>query len=157
MPKDLDSLASDLVVSSAKLVRLVRYRTNTGQAQGADSTATWRALAILSDRGPLRVTEFAELDQLTQPSATAILRRLRGEGAVHSAPDPRDGRASLVSLTPAGEARLSRLRRAGATAVAPLLADLSDEERALLRRASDLLDEVTRRDPLISSSRKDTQ
>ena len=157
MTTDCDSLANDLIVSSARLIRLVRYRTQVQASQATESTATWRALAILADRGPLRVTEFAEIDQLSQPSATAILRRLREEGAVSSSPDPRDGRAALMRLTPVGLERLARVRAAGAVAVAPLLADLDDEARSTLRRASDLLEELTRRDALTSSSERTSQ
>ena len=71
-PTDDDALANDLIVTSARLVRLVRYRADVD-----DSTATWRALSILAERGPLRVSDFAAIDRLSQPSATAILRRLR--------------------------------------------------------------------------------
>ncbi len=138
-PTDDDALANDLIVTSARLVRLVRYRADVD-----DSTATWRALSILAERGPLRVSDFAAIDRLSQPSATAILRRLREEGAVESVPDPADGRASLISLTALGEARLARLRAAGVAAVTPLLAGLDEADRATLRRASDLLDELTR-------------
>lgn len=149
---DLDSLAIDLIVSSARLVRFVRYRTEID-----DSTATWRALAILAERGPLRVSEFAEIDQLSQPSATAMMRRLREEGAVQSTPDPGDGRAALLSLTTAGTVRLARLREAGAAAVSPLLTDLDDEARTTLRRASDLLEQVMRDDAHHPSSPERTR
>lgn len=134
------TLAVDLTAATARFVRFVR--------QGAQaSTATWRALAILDQHGPLRVGDFAVLDQLTQPTATAILRRLGAEGAVEKVPDPADGRASLVALTAAGRARLAELRADNAARLDPVLAALDDDDLAVLARATELLLALTDPDP----------
>lgn len=126
-------LAIDLIVACARVTRLVR------RGATAESPATWRALSILDELGPLRVTEFADADRLTQPSATSILQRLHAEGATTSAPDPDDGRATVVTLSPQGRERLSRLRQDAATMLAGQLDALDPRERATLAEASNLL------------------
>ncbi len=134
-----DDLGIDLVVTSARLVRYIR-RT----AQIGDSVATWRALAILQEHGPVRIGEFAELDSLTQPAATAMLRRLVEEGLADRIPDPDDGRASLLQLSAAGTTRLLEMRDAAGQATEPLLAGLDQAERDRLAAAMDTLAERLR-------------
>lgn len=125
------------MVACSRFTRLVRNRT-----AGEHSVADWRALAILSERPAMRVTEFARADQLTQPTATAIINRLAADGLAERIPDPSDGRAVLVRLTPAGRRQLSALRRIGSDRLAPLLEPLTDDERAVLARAVELLDRL---------------
>ncbi|GAB3624600.1 hypothetical protein GCM10027418_26850 [Mariniluteicoccus endophyticus] len=132
-----DTLATALITTCARFTRGVRHRTSPGR-----STATWRALAILDEHGPLRVSEFAAHDQLTQPSATAMLRRLHDEGLLTRTPDPADGRASLVALSDAGHEQLGSRRAEGARAVAPLLDGLDDDQRRLLADAMTLLTDL---------------
>lgn len=145
VPTDPD-LATALITTCARFTRTVRYRTAE-----ARSTAGWRALAIIDEHGPLRVSDFAVLDQLTQPSATAMLRRLGEEGILTRVPDPSDGRATLVDLSDLGREQLAQHRAAGAAAIEPLLAGLSPDQRAALGTAmgtlSDLLDSSTERPP----------
>lgn len=131
---DLSELTGRLMVSCSRFTRLVRNRTARDH-----SISDWRALAILSEHGAMRVTEFARADQLTQPTATAIVNRLVADGVVERMPDPTDGRAALVRLTPVGHDQLAELRRVGSGRIAPLLESLSEEERAVLAHASDLL------------------
>lgn len=128
-PRPAD-LSRDLIVTSARFVRHVRRHAPAGE-----STATWRALAILDEHAPMRLTDFADIDQLTQPAATAMIRRLVDEGAVTREPDPTDGRASLLTLTEAGRSRLAEQRAAGAAVVDPALDRLTDRERDRLAEA----------------------
>lgn len=123
-----------LITTCARLTRLVRHRS-----EGASTSAEWRALAIFDEHGPLRVGTFADLDGLSQPSATAMLRRLAEEGILERRPDPGDGRATVLALTPRGRADLARRRAAGAAAVTPLLERLSDAERAVLAEATAIM------------------
>lgn len=126
------------MVSCSRFTRVVRNHTAGGHA-----LTDWRALAILSEHTAMRVTAFARADQLTQPTATAVVNRLVTAGFVERVPDPSDGRATLVRLTPAGRQRLAELRRVGSERLAPLLSSLTDDERAVLARAAELLGRIS--------------
>ncbi|MGD7789709.1 MarR family winged helix-turn-helix transcriptional regulator [Propionibacteriaceae bacterium Y1700] len=127
-------LAIDLLVTSARFVRYVRRRANTDT-----SVAEWRAVVLLDEHGPLRVSEFAALDRLSQPTATVMLKRLVAQGIAGRTPDPQDGRASLAELTDKGRQHLAALRQDAGRNAAPLLTGLSADEREVLRRATQLL------------------
>jgi DNA-binding MarR family transcriptional regulator len=55
----------------------------------------------ISDHGS-RVTELARLAQITKPSVVYLVNDLEQLGYVERIPDPDDGRAKLVRLTPRG-------------------------------------------------------
>lgn len=56
--------------------------------------------------GALRMTDLADRVLLTASGTTRAADRLEGDGLIRRAPDIADGRATLVSLTPAGRRRL---------------------------------------------------
>lgn len=66
----------------------------------------WRVLRVLNDRGAIDPTGLADAALLFAPSVTRILKDLVDRALVTRAPDPRDRRRSIVSLTPAGKALL---------------------------------------------------
>ncbi len=92
---------------------------------------------------------LASAFQVTKGAMTNTIQRLEARGLIDVRGNPRDGRAKLVSLTPAG----SQARREAVAAVAPLVAELektfSTEEFSaalpFLQRLRIYLDEA--RDP----------
>ncbi|GAA1391130.1 MarR family winged helix-turn-helix transcriptional regulator [Luteococcus peritonei] len=126
-PDPTAGLALDAMLTSARLTRYVRRHGHP-----ADTAATWRALAALADQGPLRLGEFAQLDQLSQPTATAKMNRLVAAGLVERRADPSDGRAQLFQLTQAGHERLAGMREQGLACLLPGIEQLDDQERARL-------------------------
>lgn len=60
--------------------------------------------------GGSRVTELAQLAQVTKPTVVYLVNDLERLGYVHRVPDPGDGRAKLVCLTKRG-ARAQRAAR----------------------------------------------
>src|SRR2546426_3279074 len=52
----------------------------------------------------LRITEFADLMQVTKSAASQLVTFLEAHDLVERVPDPSDGRASLVRATPAADA-----------------------------------------------------
>lgn len=81
---------------------------------------------------------------LTKPTTSWHVARLGGAGLVGTHPDPRDVRALVVGLTPAGEAMVARLRAARHAWLAAVLDRWSDGDRdtlgALLARLNVDLD-----------------
>jgi DNA-binding MarR family transcriptional regulator len=56
-------------------------------------------LLPLFEEDGLRMGELAQRARLTKQTMTEMVRRLERDGLVERRPDPRDGRASLISLT----------------------------------------------------------
>lgn len=98
-----------------------------------------RALSLLEEQGAVRVSTFARLDRCSQPSATALLKRLGEEGLVSREPDPDDCRAVLVGITDDGRRWLTEARRAVAADLAPHFAHL---EPVQLQRLAEGLGEL---------------
>ena len=118
-------------------------------AQGLDHLATWlrrQAPATLSsstitalDRlrveGPLRVSELAAREAITQPGVTLLVNRLAEAGYAERVPDPTDRRAALVRITPAGQAALAERHAQRAAALRARMAQLSEQDQQLLTAA----------------------
>jgi DNA-binding MarR family transcriptional regulator len=74
------------------------------------SPARFALLATLRYRGPQTVSRLAQLEDVSQPTVTKLVNALEAGGLVHRQPDPGDGRASLVHLSPGGRALVRRAR-----------------------------------------------
>ncbi|MGH2463907.1 MAG: MarR family winged helix-turn-helix transcriptional regulator [Candidatus Limnocylindrales bacterium] len=68
------------------------------------SLAQWRTLTIVSTSPGLRSSEVASLIGMSRPSMSRLVRLLRARGILTVAPDPRDGRATILRPTAVGEA-----------------------------------------------------
>jgi DNA-binding MarR family transcriptional regulator len=74
------------------------------------SLSTLSALSRLESDGPLRVTQLATLEGLTQPGMTTLLNRLEDAGLATREPDPDDGRALRISITDDGREAIAAYR-----------------------------------------------
>lgn len=96
---------------------------------------------LIVDRGS-RVTELAELAQVTKPTVVYLVNDLERQGYVERVPDPADGRAKLIRLTERG----ARAQHEGRKIVAEIEKDwsraLGAEELADLRSLLGRLHEV---------------
>lgn len=99
----------------------------------------WRVLACLIDVEGLGVVELADMAIMQQPRMTKILDRLQAEGLVRRAADPGDRRRALIHLTEAGHAKVGPALAAARAHEAGLMAPFSDDERATIKHALDLL------------------
>ncbi|HWO60691.1 MAG TPA: MarR family winged helix-turn-helix transcriptional regulator [Umezawaea sp.] len=68
-------------------------------------------LMHLWDSGPVRQTELIAVLDSDSATITRMVQRLEKAGLVERAPDPHDGRATLVSSTAAGDAIRARIER----------------------------------------------
>ncbi len=73
---------------------------------------------------------------------TALVTALERDGLVERQPDPRDRRASLVTVTDSGREYVARRRRIGAELVTSTLEELSESDRSALADAVDALRRV---------------
>lgn len=118
---------------------LSRWATAQAQTPFDIPYAQLRLLSLVGQLGPVRITELAEADNCSQPTVTQQVRKLAALGWIERADDPDDARASLISLSVRGSAAIDQARAARARAIAPLLADLDETDRATLTQATDLL------------------
>ena len=68
--------------------------------------SAYATLRLLDTEGPLRASTIGERFALDKSTVSRQLSRLIDWGLVERTPDPSDGRAHLVAITPTGHARL---------------------------------------------------
>ncbi|MEU1282401.1 MarR family transcriptional regulator [Streptomyces sp. NPDC005805] len=93
--------------------------------------------------GGSRLTELAEAAQVTKQTAGFLVDQLERAGYVERVPDPRDGRARLVRITPRGEATVPVAQAVVAEVEAEWARHLGPRRMAQLRRALTRLREIT--------------
>ncbi|MFB4273774.1 MULTISPECIES: MarR family winged helix-turn-helix transcriptional regulator [unclassified Nonomuraea] len=132
---DLDGLTTVIEDFNAYFIRLPSVRRFSFSALSV--------LHTLDRRGPLRLTDLTATEQLKQPALTSLVANLVRDGLVSRRPDPRDGRAVLLDLTPEGR-DVVRSRHADRVARLSRLVDhLSDEERVALAGSARVLARLT--------------
>jgi DNA-binding MarR family transcriptional regulator len=131
-------LASSLRISVMRLARRLRLEKST-DALSMNQLAT---LGTLNRCGELTVGELAGIEKVKPPSMTRTVNSLAEAGLVTRSPHPTDGRQVMVALTPAARQVLDEDRRRRDAWLAKRLAELSPEQRALLRDVAPLLEEV---------------
>lgn len=73
---------------------------------------TWRVLAILHQQGTSSVSDIATHAVAKLSTVTRIVYRMKDEGLVTTATAAHDGRVTEVTLTPAGERAMQRVKDA---------------------------------------------
>ncbi|MFD1827641.1 MULTISPECIES: MarR family winged helix-turn-helix transcriptional regulator [Mumia] len=116
-------------------MRAVRCEADAQMGEQAVAPGQMRMLRALARAGgEARPGELAEALGVSPRSVTSKVDAAERAGDVVRSPDPRDRRATLVTLTPAGRATLERLGRLRASGAGGLLQHLSaDEQRDLVR------------------------
>lgn len=129
------ALSTDLVVYSARLVRLVRHLH--------DIPADTRVLALLDQHGAVGITGLAKLDRCAQPTMSAAVARLVDGGLVTKEANPQDARGSVITLTPAGHTEIAARRLVYGTTILERLSASNHTEAELATTVAvlrDLLD-----------------
>lgn len=101
-------------------------------------------LIALSENGALTQRDIAQRTHIEQPTAAALLQRMEAAGWIERSPDPRDRRASRISLSATARAVLPKALRLRQDSIAAATAGLSAAEveqlQDLLGRVLDNLD-----------------
>jgi DNA-binding MarR family transcriptional regulator len=144
MPPDVPACSTESLQLGAALEdRVAHLWWQLLRSAGGDLSRTAAAvLAALRQEGPLRVTDLATRESVAQPTMTVLVNRLEREGLVGRTPDPADGRATLVAVTPSGLERLEERARRRAEWLGQRLEALEPEHRRALREALAALDEL---------------
>jgi DNA-binding MarR family transcriptional regulator len=114
MSDRLELLGSELGESIDRLVRRanaprVHQRLHAAAGVRLDRSSYWLA-NCLADSNGLRLSELAEELHTDLSTVSRQVQSAERAGVVERWPDPTDGRASLVGLTPAGRVALDSIR-----------------------------------------------
>ena len=120
--------------------RLRRERPDTGLTLTQIS-----ALASLFNAGPMTPGQLAEVERVRPPSMTKVLGVLEEQGFVERAPHPTDRRQCILSATSTGADLILQNRRLREAWLARELDRLTDDERATVRAAVDILGRLASR------------
>lgn len=99
-------------------------------------------LHTLSRAGACRLSDLVGTEQIKQPALTAAVAKLERDGLVRRSPDPRDGRASMLSLTAAGRSIVSRRRAKRVEGLRRLVDRLPPADRERLLGIAAVFDQI---------------
>jgi DNA-binding MarR family transcriptional regulator len=135
---DNAAIAARLRLSATRLARQLRQETAAGL-----SPSQLSALSSVSLHGPLTLGRLADQERVAPPTVTKAVAKLEESGLVARRLDDRDRRVAWVSITPAGAARLAKIRQRKNEWLAARLAELDDDARRRVADALDALDALT--------------
>ncbi|MBY8873901.1 MarR family transcriptional regulator [Micromonospora sp. PLK6-60] len=135
----------------AMLMRLgeaTRRATGSAEHRVLDRAA-YVILRHLDATGPQNVSALAARLNLDGSTVTRQVSALQRDGLIARAPDPADGRGTVISPTPAGLQRMAAVQAARARLYGEMLADWAPADRAtlaeMLRRLNEALESRARR------------
>jgi len=131
-----DELTSDLRIACMVIARRVRFESTSEVAPHQYSV-----LLRLKD-GSRTPREVADIERVSAPSMSRTVASLVDRGLVERSDDPQDRRQVILSLSDAGRKVIRDTRRRRDQWLAVRLERLDDDERALLREATALLEKV---------------
>jgi DNA-binding MarR family transcriptional regulator len=140
-PDPLDMAHTNALVG--ELRRLIGKLKRRLRDQASPGKLTWSQVAVLGHlmrEGGVTVSALARAENMRPQSMGAIVAALEAAGLVSGAPDPDDGRKTLLSLTAHGHAWIQANRAARDDwLVQTIRSRLSAEERQELARCVALL------------------
>jgi len=137
-------LASELRLS------VMRLRRRLAIERHPDNVLSLGAMAVLGllyrNEDGLSLGELARAEKVKPPSMSRTVAHLEETGHVVRRADDTDGRASIITLTELGRTTLLADRSRRDAWLARRLADLTPDERAVLRAAAPIIERLSRAD-----------
>jgi DNA-binding MarR family transcriptional regulator len=128
----------------SRLARRLRVeRLMPELAEPALSDTQLAALATLERHGAMSPGDLAEHEKVQPPSMTRVIAALVDWGLVTREPHPTDRRQVILTVTPEGRSLVQKVRRRKEAWLARRLAELSPQERAILREAAPILEKLS--------------
>jgi DNA-binding MarR family transcriptional regulator len=124
-------LERSLTQVARAILKLEVPRGVLADGESIDRAGYW-LLVRVSTQEPIRLSVLAESVELDPSTVSRQIRNLVGCGLIHKAPDPDDGRASLLTLSSRGRAVLDAVSEARRQALAAATQGWTDEERTVL-------------------------
>ncbi|MFD6275760.1 MarR family winged helix-turn-helix transcriptional regulator [Streptomyces sp. NPDC060209] len=135
-----DPTAEHVATDLAAVVGLLLRRLRSSSADSLLTPSQRSVLARLQDGGPATTAALARAELVRPQSMRLTLGALESQGFVARAPDPADGRKSVVSVTEEGSTVLAGVRAAKRSWLADAIAaELDGAERRTLAEAVELI------------------
>lgn len=136
--RDGAGLASTLRISVMRLGRRLRAERSS---EGL-TVSQLSVLGTIEREGPLSPTQLAQRERVQPPSMTRVVAALEELGLVVRLAHVSDRRQCVIELSPDGRALLEQDRTRREAWLARRLAELSEDERKVLRAAAPILDRI---------------
>lgn len=140
---------TDAGLAAELRMSVMRLRRRLAHERHPDNPLSLGAMAVLGCLhrcGEMTVGELAASERVQPPSMTRTVNHLEDGGYVSRRPHDTDGRQVVVALTDLGRETVQADRARRDAWLAMRLADLTVDERAVLRRAAPLLDLLAQKD-----------
>jgi DNA-binding MarR family transcriptional regulator len=149
MPTVSRAARTDAGLAAELRVSVMRLRRRLANERHPDNELSLGAMAVLGclyRNGELSVGELAAQERVQPPSMTRTVNCLEEGGYVARRPHDTDRRQVVVVLSDLGRETVLADRARRDAWLARKLKDLTAEERAVLRRAAPILDELSQKD-----------
>jgi DNA-binding MarR family transcriptional regulator len=135
---DGSDLAGRLRLSVVRLNRRLRSQ----RTDESISLTHLSAMATLKRCGSMTPSELAASERVRPPSMTRVIAALEEEELVSRRGHPTDGRQSIIELSAKGTDLLAAENSARERWLDKRLAELTEDERAALARATEIIDRM---------------
>src|SRR4051794_28663667 len=136
--------AEELAVALREAITRLNRRVRQARPVGDLTFSQLSALTSLQLAGALTPRELADIERVQPPTMTKIVGKLEDRGLVVRTPHPTDGRQVILAPTEQGRAMYAQFEKARNEWLADQLATLDDEDRAVLLRAAEIMQQVAR-------------
>ena len=150
MPTVESAIRTDAGLASELRLSVMRLRRRLSAERHPDNELSINQMAVLGclfrNGGAMTVGQLAAAEKVQPPSMTRTVNCLERSGDVVRRPHESDGRQVVVELAETGRRRLLADRDRRDAWLAQRLGDLTPEERAILRRAAPILEDLAQKD-----------
>jgi DNA-binding MarR family transcriptional regulator len=149
MPTVTRAARTDAGLAAELRVSVMRLRRRLANERHPDNELSLGAMAVLGclyRNGELSVGELAAQERVQPPSMTRTVNCLEEGGYVARRPHETDRRQVVVVLSDHGRETVLADRARRDAWLARKLKDLTAEERAVLRKAAPILEELSQKD-----------
>ena len=136
-------LASELRLSVMRLRRRLAHERHPDNELSLNQMAV---LGALYRNGDLTIGELAAHERVQPPSMTRTVNCLEQDGYVARRPHATDGRQVLVTISDSGRDVVHADRERREAWLSRRLRELSPEDRAVLRKAAPILEQLAQKD-----------
>ena len=150
MPTMQQAIRTDAGLASELRLSVMRLRRRLAIERHPDNELSINQMAVLGrlyrNDGALTIGELAASERVQPPSMTRTINCLETSGDVVRRPHETDGRQVVVELSDTGRERVLVDRDRRDAWLARRLRDLSADERAILRKAAPILENLAQKD-----------
>ena len=150
MPTVEKVVRTDAGLASELRLSVMRLRRRLANERHPDNELSLNQMAVLGclfrNGGALTVGELASAERVQPPSMTRTVNCLEQSGDVVRRPHETDGRQVVVQLSDQGRARVLADRDRRDAWLNQRLEELSPEQRATLRKAAPILEDLAQKD-----------